>query len=73
MKQNKLEKLFSLEDLAGQLRMSRGTVYNNWRRWRSEGRIKTVLRINGSWRFSESEVIRLIDSFRVQELEEIFK
>ena len=73
MSKNKLEKLYRFEDLAEVLGISKGTVYNKWKAWKQEGRIKTIYKIDGSWRFSESEVIRLVDSFRVQELEEIIK
>lgn len=66
MKSNStVEKLYSFEDITKVLNISKKTVYNNWKLWKSEGRIQRVYRVGGVWRFPESEVRRLVDSFEV--------
>ena len=61
----RVEKLYSFGDIAKVLNISKKTVYNNWKLWKAEGRIQRVYRVGGSWRFPESDVKRLVDSFEV--------
>lgn len=66
MKSNStVEKLYSLEDIAQVLGISKWTVYRGWQVWKAEGRIQRVCRVGGVWRFPESEVKRLVRSFEV--------
>ncbi|MCK9554955.1 helix-turn-helix domain-containing protein [bacterium] len=64
-KKPKIEQLYSLEDIAKLLRLSKKTVYNKWKLWKAEGRIKKVYRVGGVWRFPEPTIRGLIDSFEM--------
>ena len=59
-----MTKLLTIPELAETLRRSPTTIYHQWKKWHSEGRMKVTL-IGGRPHFSEKEVDKLIKSFEV--------
>jgi len=57
-----MTKLYTLRDLSHILAKSKSTIYHNWKKWVSDGRMQVMI-INCQPRFHHDEVLKLLKSF----------
>lgn len=55
------EKLLTLDELAGYIRVSTRTIY----RMLDDGELPFAIKIKGSWRFKEGDIVSWLDSHKV--------
>lgn len=61
------EKLYSLAEISEILGTPKSTVYKSWRRWVVDGRIAEYKKIGRNYKFPESSVVRLYQSFNLNQ------
>ncbi len=63
-----MEQIFTIDELAERLKISRRTIY----RLLEDNKLPFAIKLKGSWRFRETDVLDWLDSNKVGKVQEDF-